>query len=398
MAGFDNDVVYGQGIDLSGSTPVTNKLADDGYIYFGNSAGNPVAGLPTSSDGSITITPLNGGLDLKAASTPSANINNLGISYSSGTFTLTGFDGTSLSTSNKGSVRTQNNSTPGQNLLLELSKVYSFRDDSHATNHDLEGWHVGMNDGDDWDEDRPFFLYVVSNNAPGSTPAVAISLTPHASISPSLSRSNKSGSISSSKEYSFFYLNIDGTAPSDLDDYDSNPCVCIGSFRMQTTDTANNDWTVQALDIQDGINNLQFDRVFRMPDTGVKGAATNTFFDDNGGTAPSFTNNYYKYRFSKGGFIYFDLNFAPCTTSGTGAYQALIVAPYNDFFLNYSSGYWNNKATTYHNICPRGGGGLNYITMFREGSIPILKNEILNTSSGDIIELGGVMAVRQTTA
>ncbi len=68
MSGFDNEVVYCEGIDLTNNPgSISNQLATDGFIYFGNTAGRPQAGLPTSSDSSITITPGAGTLDLTIA-------------------------------------------------------------------------------------------------------------------------------------------------------------------------------------------------------------------------------------------------------------------------------------------------------------------------------------------
>lgn len=64
MAGFDNEVVYGEGIDLTNApNNISNQLGTDGFLYFGNSSGRPQAGLPTSADGSVTITPSAGSLD-----------------------------------------------------------------------------------------------------------------------------------------------------------------------------------------------------------------------------------------------------------------------------------------------------------------------------------------------
>lgn len=60
MAGFDNDTVYGTGLDLSGNATVANKLNVDGYLYFGNSAGNPGAGLLTSTNDTLVYTGGNG--------------------------------------------------------------------------------------------------------------------------------------------------------------------------------------------------------------------------------------------------------------------------------------------------------------------------------------------------
>lgn len=53
MAGWDNDVLYGTGLDLSNTTPIANRLATDGFIYFGNSAGQPQAGLLTSTNDTL---------------------------------------------------------------------------------------------------------------------------------------------------------------------------------------------------------------------------------------------------------------------------------------------------------------------------------------------------------
>lgn len=51
MAGFDNDVVYGSGLDLSGNATVSNQLATNGYLYIGNGSGNPVAATLTAGTG-----------------------------------------------------------------------------------------------------------------------------------------------------------------------------------------------------------------------------------------------------------------------------------------------------------------------------------------------------------
>lgn len=65
MSGFDNEVVYADGIDLTNNRgSISNQLATDGFIYFGNSGGRPQAALPTSSDGTVTFTAGNGSLDM----------------------------------------------------------------------------------------------------------------------------------------------------------------------------------------------------------------------------------------------------------------------------------------------------------------------------------------------
>lgn len=64
-SGSDNGVLYGQGLDLSGNSPVENQLATDGFIYIGSSTNNPEAALPTSTDNALLIVGGDGSLDLK---------------------------------------------------------------------------------------------------------------------------------------------------------------------------------------------------------------------------------------------------------------------------------------------------------------------------------------------
>lgn len=65
MAGFDNDIIVGTGLDLSGSFPHQNRLNVDGALYIGNASGNPQAAVPTSSDDTLDIVAGPGTLDFK---------------------------------------------------------------------------------------------------------------------------------------------------------------------------------------------------------------------------------------------------------------------------------------------------------------------------------------------
>jgi hypothetical protein len=73
MAGSDNEVLFGSGLDLSGDTDVENRLDADGKIYIGSSSGNPQATIPTSTDSAVSIVPGDGTLDIQIGSgvTPS---------------------------------------------------------------------------------------------------------------------------------------------------------------------------------------------------------------------------------------------------------------------------------------------------------------------------------------
>lgn len=60
MAGFDNDVIYGTGLDLSDTQPVANRLSTDGYLYFGSTSNQPAAGLLTSTNDTLVYTGADG--------------------------------------------------------------------------------------------------------------------------------------------------------------------------------------------------------------------------------------------------------------------------------------------------------------------------------------------------
>jgi len=68
--GFDNGLLYANGIDLSGEETKSNRLNQDGYIYIGNSTGNPISAPLNSKTNAISIenSPGNIEFDLKMTS------------------------------------------------------------------------------------------------------------------------------------------------------------------------------------------------------------------------------------------------------------------------------------------------------------------------------------------
>ena len=55
MAGADNDNLFGTGLDLSGGSPVANKLDEDGKVYWGSTLSNPGASVPTSVNNTVVF-------------------------------------------------------------------------------------------------------------------------------------------------------------------------------------------------------------------------------------------------------------------------------------------------------------------------------------------------------
>lgn len=267
---------------------------------------------------------------------------NLGFDYTSGRFSIVGADGTALSATNPGYVRVQNGLDLGENLTVSLVKPYKFDDDSSAVTQDLAGWYTGMNSGDDWDEDRLFYVYVIAHDTPTSDPAIGISINPRMRVTFSTAFLNVPGTINSTDYQSVMLLPIsDGmggfTNPTP-GDYDGNPCRMIGSFRMRTTDTANNDWTVQTFTANDGVGRFHEKTRFIMP-SGVRGAASGKYFFNNAGTVPAFSINAVFYNINTSGLVTYWWSLTTATTAGVGAVILRLVAPYPVNNSNTGSGW-----------------------------------------------------------
>lgn len=268
-----------------------------------------------------------------SSSTPSTLANttsNLGISLSAGTFSVTSADGTALSASNKGMVYIASNATPGKVLAISVTANQTFVDDSGSST--IVGNLFGFGASETMTgNDVPFYLYAIVNDADNAI-AFGIGRTPSMRSSPSSATMGKTGSANADSNVSMFLLGDPTIA-----DYDLNPCVMIGSFRMRLT-TSGGDWTVQALNDGDGIGRYQVGQPFNLS-TGVFGAASGSFFASNGGTAPIWSSQVYSYVVSPFDAlvkIYFQASGA--STDGVGAVTALLCLPFGHADMNGVSG------------------------------------------------------------
>lgn len=243
---------------------------------------------------------------------------NLGITYSSPTFTVRGARGVSLSSFNPATVVLPSKATKGAFVKYTITTDQTFIDDTGGSQ--IIGNLFGLPTGVAYTDTIPFFLYAVSNDAQ-DTIAFMVSRVPHAVVSPTTSNIGTQLSATADTQGSFYALpNIT------ISEYDQNPCFCLGSFRM--TMSASDDWTVTALDDGDGCGLYQEFRQFTVP-LATWGAATGTYFLPNGGTAPVFTTNIYRYYIEKSGYTTLNV-FANGDggTDGAGAVAVLIAAPY----------------------------------------------------------------------
>jgi hypothetical protein len=251
---------------------------------------------------------------------------NLGITYTvgTGTFTIHGHDGTALSGSNPGIVWLQDADNPGQLVKYEVTANQSFIDDNGAS--EIVNNLFGLTTSVAYASDIPFFIYAVRNSDPGTNlePDIAfmISRIPHRQVAPSVGSIGAPDDAVADTQGSFFSFDNITEA-----DYASQPCLCVGSFRMQMS--ASDDWTVQTLDVQDGIGEYQEQRIFTVLQA-TFGAGTASYIQDNGGTAPTFTSFNYTYKIQKDGYCFSNFVISgDGGTDGAGAVATQVIMPFS---------------------------------------------------------------------
>jgi len=245
---------------------------------------------------------------------------NIGIGLSAGTFSIQGANGSALSASNPGYV-TLPSKTAGRMVKIPVTANQTFVDASGSST--ITGNQFGWGTTDVSSFDVLFFIYAVINDAENAV-SFMISRTGGMTLSPNSSNIGKTGSAIADNGFSFFAL-----GNPTVTDYDNNPCKILGTFRM--TLATGSAWTVSALNTRDGIGNFQDDVLWTMPPA-ILGAATNSHWQPNGGTAPAWTtaSNYgYQYRSTKDGMCWLTYYIiGDPSTDGTGAVQAQLVIPF----------------------------------------------------------------------
>ena len=109
MSGFDNEVLYANNVDFRGVQPVVAQMTTNGQLLIGASVSPYIrAAVPTSSDGSVTITTGAGTLDFTATSAVANYITNSGTANPSGGNLLV-VGGPGITTSAAGNTVTVNN-------------------------------------------------------------------------------------------------------------------------------------------------------------------------------------------------------------------------------------------------------------------------------------------------
>jgi hypothetical protein len=320
-----------------------------------------------------------------------SDVVNIGFSYASGTGTFTVHDakGTALASTNPGFIRFQDPDNPGYTKYISVEANQDFIDDNGSS--EIVNNLFGATSGVAWGEDVPFYLYAVSNDDMDAV-AFMISRIPHRKTSPAVGEIGAPDDAVADNEYSFFSLeNLDETV------YDSNPCVCIGAFRMQMS--ASDDWTVQTLSVSDGIGQFHDETRFTLP-AGQNGAASGTYIQSNAGTEVTFATNTIQYQIEKNGRCNLYYEHITVNNSPSGAQEMEITTP-----LQYASGqtypdlqciFFDNGTSSYfHNFITFTTAGGDYGgTIRQDGSTTQYLNSTLATS--DSLFINGSFLIKDS--
>lgn len=280
---------------------------------FQNVSGTGNAGDVLTSNGASTLPTW----QPAPASQTSLGVSNIGIAYSGGTFTVQGANGSALSSTNVGYITMQSKANPGQLVRFAVTANQTFTDGSAGT---TDNQRFGLVTAINWAQDIPFYLYAVSDDT-NAVINFMISRNPSATTSPASASIGKTGAVVNVGQGDFFSLgNITVT------DYDANPCLCIGSFRMQFVG-ATDSWTVQTLSNSDGVGQFNEQTIFTMP-VSVNGSDTNTYFQNTGGTTPVFTTSNVNYKINRQGQVWYSSNHNICTNVPAGAVALNPTLPY----------------------------------------------------------------------
>jgi len=213
--------------------------------------------------------------------------------------------------------------TPGQFVKYTVTANQAFIDDVGVS--EIVDNLFGLVTSVAYASAMPFYLYAVPNDAETAI-AFMISRVPHLRQSPAAADIGAPDDAVADGQADFWSIdNIDESL------FESNPCLCVGSFRMVMS--ASDDWTVQTLDDLDGIGQFQEERTFTFP-LAVMGASTGTFMKATGGTAALFTTNTYTYKVKRNGNVFCEIYLdGDPGTDGVGAVLYMLDLQYLKLFL-----------------------------------------------------------------
>lgn len=85
MAGFDNDVIFAENVDFSGTSPVSGQINQDGELLVGSSVAPYIRSYVPAGSSGVSITTGQGTIDFSLANVPNSALQNSSISINGGT-------------------------------------------------------------------------------------------------------------------------------------------------------------------------------------------------------------------------------------------------------------------------------------------------------------------------
>ena len=253
-----------------------------------------------------------------------AGFYNLGLTFSAGVLTVTDRAAATLSPSNPGWVVAPS-ITAGGHVLLKLTAAQSIQD-AGGSSQILGRW--GTTASIAWGSAMPLYLYLVNIDDTAANARFALARLPHYRTTPaSTNNIGIAGTAPASSSQSNMVLFGTGANTN----YNSKPCILLGSVRATCDNSVGGVYTITALSAgRDGFGGYQWGQLFTFP-TNQQGAAAGSYFTANAGTAPTFTaDNLYQYIIDPDGNLdcYIALSNAAGGTAGSGAVTAQLTIPF----------------------------------------------------------------------
>jgi len=286
------------------------------------------------------------GIEERLLQEPIGTTLNLGMSYSSPTFTIHDSQGNTLSPTNPAWVVVRDPSSTGLKKVFSITQNYSF-DDASGTS-DIIGNTFGTTSGVAWSSpaEVPFWLYFVIND---SGTDVTPMISRHFCANITTSNIGKPSSSIADSQSSFWALDDSITESN----FEHNPCSRVGTFRM--IKNSSDDWTVVQLSRNDGIGMTNFGSTLVM--AALQNGAVSTFYSSsNGGdTLPTFANQGYGYYLTPGGYVHIDLSTTGVTNSPSGVGDLRIHLPYQangvSWFRNLGGFSFDDQSKSNGTVC-----------------------------------------------
>lgn len=267
------------------------------------------------------------------------SVSNMALLLSSGTLKITDLEGENLSSGHLGYI-TVPAKTAGVTITLNVESSPSLND-ATTSSSSLSDFGFGITKAADWNEDAPFFIYVVNKDnlkLDGADGNSAFFISRHFNLKTTPTDPDEIGNTTTppatDSQNAVLLLGKYTVA-----DYTALPCERVGSFRMQWSASAK-DWTIQPLNFNgDGMGQMQLERqfsnVWKMP-TGQNGAADGNYFSNNGGTAPLFGSSAVYYMIQSDGTCSINGEFdQDGGVDGAGNVLTALALPYSSIDSTY---------------------------------------------------------------